>query len=329
MLAADVRFEGWTVEYWQRFLRLWRPRASAEREADRARGGLVLVHDGERALKLLHTARGRLAPPARWPVALADLAATEHASWAFAAHRDALSEVMERLGARARRTDDLSDQGLTVVQIFRELVAEGAVESWPRRLRGLVVPTPSMLRRALDATCADGKCIAIGAFADGELWTACVARRRGHAFDVVAGPYDLGPAMGLLSGDWRRDQRYLCEAIEDSYGELGLGCFAPVDVLRELLVDARPGAWTRAVAVRDVVLSPIPPAIGLAIGFDGARAAFEGVRALTARAGVFDALAPAVRLARQGLARAAQGRDPTSVLGFDPLGVLRALLRRE
>lgn len=329
MLAVDVRFEGWTVEYWQRFLHLWKPRASAEREADRARGGLLLVHDGERVLKLLHTARGRLDPPARWPVALAELGAEQHASWAFAAHRDALAEVMERFGSRARRTDDLVDQGLTVVQIFRELVAEGAVQTWPRRLHGLPVPTPAMLRRALDATCADGKCIALGAFADGELWTACVARRRGRGFDVIAGPYDLAPAMGLLSGDWRRDQRYLGEAIEDSYGELGLGCFAPVDVLRELLVDARPGAWTRAIAVRDVVLSPIPPAIGLAIGFDGARYAFEGVRALTARVGVLDALGPAVRVAREGLGRAAGDRDLTGVLGFSPLEALRALLRRE
>ena len=37
-------------------------------------------------------------------------------------------------------------------------------------------------------------------------------------------------------------------------------------------------AWGRAVAVRDIVLSPIPMAIGLALGVDGARYAFEGSR---------------------------------------------------
>lgn len=328
MLLPDVRFEGWTVEYWQRFLRLWKPRAAPEREADRARGGLFLVHDGARVLKLLHTSRGRLDPPA-WPVALSELAAEHHTSWAFAAHQDALAEVMERFGSRARRGDDLVDQGLSVAQIFREMIAEGSIEGWPRRLRGIPVPTSAVLRRALDATCEDGRCIALGAFEDGELWTAFVARRRGPGFDVIAGPYDLAPAMGLLSGDWRRDQRYLAEAIEDSYGELALGCFAPVDVLRDLIVDPRPGAWTRAVAVRDVVLSPVPPSIGLAVGFDGARYAFEGMRALTARVGVLDALAPAMELARKGLGRAAGDRDIATVLGFDPLETLRALLSRD
>lgn len=329
MLQPDVRFEGWTVEYWQRFLRLWKPRASPEREAERARGGLIVVHDGRRVLKLLHTARGRLEPPPEWPVALADLADEHHTSWAFAARQESLAEVMERFGSRARRGDDLAQQGLTIAQIVREMIEEGSIESWPRRLRAVPIPTPAVLRRALDATCEDGKCIALGAFSEGELWTAFVARRHGAGFDVIAGPYDLAPQMGLLSGDWRRDQRYLAEAIEDSYGPLALGLFAPLDVLRELVIDAHPGAWTRAVAVRDIVLSPMPPSIGLAVGVDGARAAFEGLRSLSARLGVQGALAPAVHLARQGLGRAAGDRDLATILGFDPLEALRALLQRD
>ena len=39
---------------------------------------------------------------------------------------------------------------------------------------------------------------------------------------------------------------------------LGFGCYAEAETFRALLVDGRPGAWGRAVAVRDVILSPLP-----------------------------------------------------------------------
>jgi hypothetical protein len=329
VLTPDVRFEGWTVEDWQRFLDLWKPRASPEREPTRPRGGAIVIHDGSRVRKILHTARGRLDPPATWPTPLETLAEEHHASWAFAAHQDALGEVMERFGSRARRTDDIVDQSLCVVGVVREMMIEGSIESWPRRLRGIPVPAPSVVRRALDATCSDGKCIALGTFQDGDLWTAIVARRRGNGFDVLAGPYELRASIGLLSGDWRRDQRFLVEAIEDAYGELSLGLFGTQDEVRALVMSTDAGAWSRAVALREIVLSPMPPSIALAVGFDGARYAFEGMRAVTTRIDLLGLLDPTLQRARKQLGKMAGDRDLSSILGFDPLEALRKLLERE
>ena len=329
MFTNDVRFEGWTTETWQRFLHLWKPRASPDREASRPRGGVFAIHEGGRLRKLLHTKTGRLDLQATpWPISLADLCAQHHASWALAGHAGALEEVMERFGARAKRSDDLTAQALSLVQIAREMMIEGAIEVWPLRLHGIPPPTDAMVRRAMDALCTDGKCIALGMFKDGDLWTAFVARRSGAGFDVIAGPDELRHHMGLLSGDWRRDYRHLVRAVEDAYAPLAFGCFAEVDTFRALQVDARPGAWGRAVAVRDLILSPIPTPVGLALGVDGARYAFENLKRVTGRIGPLARLDPLFASMRARLGSAAGEKDMSQTLGFDPMAVLRQLLRR-
>ena len=90
MLTPDVRFEGWTTETWTRFLHLWKPRATPDREATRPRGGVIAIHEGGRLRKLLHTRTGRLDPRGPWPISLSELAETHHASWALAAESGAL-----------------------------------------------------------------------------------------------------------------------------------------------------------------------------------------------------------------------------------------------
>ncbi len=327
MLTPDVRLEGWTAEDWIRFVSLWKPRASPDREATRPRGGVIVVHEAGRARKALSTRRGRVDPPATWPVPLAEMAAAHEASWALSLEVGALEEVMERFGSRARRGQDLVTQSLCMVGIVREMMHAGAIESWPRRLRNVPVPTEPMVRRTLDAVCGDGKAIALGLFKQGELWTCFVARRRGPGFDVIAGPDEMRPAMGLLSGDWRRDFRHLVRAVEERYAPLALGCFAEVDVFHGLQVDARPGAWSRAVAVRDVALSPIPVAVGVALGVDGARYAFESLRGFVPALDPLGMLEPALRSLRQRVGSATE-KDVTATLGFSPMAVLRALLRR-
>ncbi len=328
-----MRFEGWTTEAWTRFLHLWKPRAPDDRERDPAapRGGILAIHEAGRLRKLLHTRIGRVPvaeSAAKWPIELSELARDHHASWALSAHAGALEEVMERFGARAKRHDDLVAQALSLVQIAREMMTEGAIESWPRRLHGVPPPTDAMVRRALDALCPEGRSMALGVFQDGELWTAFVARRSAEGFDVLAGPDELGPQMGVLSGDWRRDYRHLARAVEERYAPLAFGCFAEVGTFRALQIDARPGAWGRAVAVRDIVLSPIPVAIGLALGVDGARYAFENLKVLTGRFAPFGLLDPFFGKMRARLGSAAGDKDVRSTLGFDPMAALRALLRR-
>ena len=344
LLTHDVRFEGFTAEDWVRFLRLWQPRATPDREPTRPRGGVVVVHEDGQVLKVLHTRRGRLDPKAAMPAdgdpgtralalragqpaALGELARVHHASWALALRLGALDEVMERFGARARRGDDLTAQSLQLVGIVREMIGEGAIASWPQRLRGLPVPTTNVVHRTMDALCADGRAICLGMFDDAGLWTSFVARRRGGAFDVIAGPDELRPALGLLSGDWRRDYRHLVRAVEDHYAPLGFGCFAEVSRFRALQTDRSPGAWGRAVAVRDVILAPMPVAVGVGLGIDGVRYALQGLRVLTGRIAPIAALGPMVDAARARIAKVT-GKDVGALLGFDPLAALRALLER-
>jgi hypothetical protein len=332
VLTPDVRFEGFTAEDWQRFLHLFQPRQPEGRPLSRprpvARGGLFVIHDGQRLRKVLHTVKGRASASGPWPVPLAELAEAHHADWVVAAHTGGLDECMERFGARVRRGDDFLSQALTLVGIVRELLIEGAVEGWPRRLHGVPLPSDAMVRKALDVICPDGHAVVLGTFERGELWTAFVARRRGGAFDLLAGPDGLRPAMGLLSGDWRRDYRHLARAVEEEYAPLGLGCFAEVETFRALEVDPSPGAWGRAVALRDIVISPMTPAVGLALGFDGARYAAHGLRVLTDRLDPFGLLQPALTKARERLRKVTGDKDVSQILGFDPMAILRALLKR-
>jgi hypothetical protein len=328
VLTPDVRFEGWTTETWTRFLHLWKPRATPDREPTRPRGGVIAIHEGGRLRKLLHTRTGRLDPRIPWPVPLSELAEAHHASWALSAQAGALEEIMERFGARLDRSHDLTAQSLLVVNIVREMVAEGLIARWPTRLQGIPPPTHAMVHRALDAICPDGHAMVLGLFRSGELWTAAVARRRGAAFDVLAGPEDIRLRMGVISGDWRRDYRHVARAVEEQYAPLAMGCFAEVDRFRELQVDARPGAWGRAALVRDIVVSPMPVGIRLALGADGARFAFESFRTIAGRSETLRRLEPFMAEARRRLGELAGDRDVSSTLGFDPLAALRALLRR-
>jgi hypothetical protein len=327
VLTADVRFEGWTADDWLRFVSLWKPRPPAGLEPVGRGGGLFVVHDGVRVRKILHTKKGRLSPTIPWPAPLDAVAASHDASWAIAGHVGALDEVMERFGARARRSDELTTHALSLVGILREMLAEGAIERWPRRPYHLPTPTEGMVRHALDSVCANGRAMALGMFKDGELWTAFVGRRRGAAFDVIAGPDELRPAMGVISGDWRRDYRHLVRAVEERYAPLSLGCFGEVEVFRQTLLDERPGAFCRAVAFRDLVLSPVPLAVGLGLGFDGVRLAYSSLAALTSRLDPFNILEPTLDAVRQRLVALTENRGVQQVVGFDPIAALRALLR--
>lgn len=329
MLTADVRFEGWTTETWSRFLRLWKPRAPADREGTRPRGGLFIIHDRERVLKVLHTRRGRLAPHAiTWPSPLSACAEENEASWALAAEAGALEELMERFGARIDRAQNFTEQSLTLIAVARQMMAEGHIERWPKRLHGLPQPTSQVIARSLDTVCADGHCIALGMWNRGEIWTALAARRRGAEFDVIAGPVEVMPILGPLSGDWRRDYRHLSRAISEKYGPVSFGCYAEVERFKELQTDRTPGAWGKAFAVRDIVLSPAPLAVGMAIGADGARFAADRAVSAMSRWETFRKLDPFIGLAKKTLEDAAGDRGVTGILGFDPMAALRALLER-
>ena len=189
-----------------------------------------------------------------------------------------------------------------------------------------------MLTRAFESFCPDGRSLLFGAFEHGEVATCLVARRRGSGFDLILGPDELRREMGLISGDWTRDYRHLARAAEQRAGALALGCFGESSTFRRLAERPVPGAWAAAVAARDIILSPVVPAIAIPLGVDVGRAALATVRDLADRFGAsgwlgeHSLLAPALERVKDiGFL----DRDVESLLGFDPVIVLRKLLTRE
>ena len=333
MLARDVTVEGFSTTDWLRLGDLVRaPRGSRPRARRRRSGGVVALTTGDRLRKLVSTRRGRLSlEDETWPQPLESLAARHEAAWAARLHTGALEELMERLGARMQQEHDYLEQGLLMLSIARELIAEGAIEVWPWNPVSWPVPTAGVASRAFDALCPNGKVIAVGAFDAGEVYTCLALRRMGGGFDRVVGPEGMRPEMGLVSGDWSRDYRHLARAIEDQVGPLAVGCFAELGTYRRLAGDTTPGAWAAAVAARDVFLAPVSPAVVLPIGFDLGRAALATVRSVAERFGAQELLGASSPLtpAFQRMRKAALGdRDLPALLGFDPLEVLRALLAR-
>lgn len=331
MLSADVRFEGFTSTDWTRVLSLFRPhRPTGEpRDPDRPRGGVVAVHSGGKLIKLVHTQVGRLRlDDARrdWPLPAEALAQRHHASWALTLEAGTLEAIMERFGARARRGDDLTQQLITFSQVARDEVQAGRIALWPGRLRGVPIPSPGMVRGSLDTVCPPGRSLVVGVFEAGELWTSVALHRGPGGVELVLGPDEVRSDMGLLAGDWRRDYRHLARAVEHRAGPLALGCFAEVATLRKLEVDTAPGAWARAAAVRDVILSPLPPGLAVPLGLDAGRAALSALLTVAERVDPYGIVAPSLQMLRD---LRTGDRDVKSVLGFHPLEVLRKLLIRE
>ena len=331
MLSADVRFEGFTTTDWTRVLSLFVPRrASGEpRSPERPRGGVVAVHRGGRLIKLVHTEVGRLRlddAMALWPLPAEDLARRHHASWALALEAGTLAQIMESFGARSHRGDDITTQAIHLALCVREETLAGHIDLWPARLRGVPIPSPGMVKSSLDSICAVGKTLLVGLFEDGELWTSLALHRGPRGFDLVLGPDEVRGDMGLLAGDWRRDYRHLSRAVEHRAGPPALGCFAEVSTIRKLEVDPTPGAWARAVAVRDVILSPVPAALALPLGVDAGWAALSALRTIAERVDPIGVVAPSIQALRE---LTTGERDVKSVLGFHPLELLRRVLSRE
>ena len=77
-----------------------------------------------------------------------------------------------------------------------------------------------------------------------------------------------------------------------------------------------------------MILSPMPVGVRLALGADGARFAFDGFRTLIGKSDALRRLEPYMARARERLGSVVGDKDVSSTLGFDPMAVLRALLRR-
>jgi hypothetical protein len=331
VLSADVRFEGFTATDWTRVLTLFRPRrqASELRDPTRPRGGVVAVHAGGRLRKLVHTEVGRLRLDEAqriFPCSPEALARAHHASWGAILEHGTLEAVMDRFAERTRRGDDITAQAITIAHVVREEFLAGHIQLWPHRLRGIPVPNEPMVRKSLDSVCPVGRTMVVGLFEGGELWTSIALRRGPNGVNLILGPDEIRGDMGLLAGDWRRDYRHLSRAVEERSGPLAFGCYAEVDTLRALEVDPTPGAWARAAALRDIILSPLPAPLAIPLGVDAGIAAWTALRDIAERVDPVGVVAPAMQLLRD---LTSGDRDVKDVLGFHPLELLRKLLSRE
>lgn len=339
MLSADVRLEGFTQSDWAKVLSLFRPRATPgkERDPERPRGGIIAIHEGGRLRKLLHTQAGRLRledARAEWPLSCEELAVRNHASWACKIESGALENLMDRFGARLRRGDDMTAQTLLFANLIRDEMLARRIELFPARLSGMPMPTLGMVDRTLDAVCPRGHAILLGLFEGGELWTSCALRRGSSGgFDWILGPDEIRRDMGLLAGDWRRDYRHLSRAVERKIGKLSLGVYAETTTFRSLEVDGTPGAWARAVAIRDVILAPVPVALAIPLGIDAGRAAVSALGKVADRAEGLAVVSPLLGALRGVVQQAAQAagllHDDDDGPRFDPLELLRRLLARD
>jgi hypothetical protein len=279
MLARDVRFEGFTPEDWARLVSIGkdtRPDGPAPPE-----GGLLVVHDGQRICKALHTTKGLLAA-ALWPAPLSRLAEAHDVRWVVAAEARGLSLFTERFAERLRREDDLAAQGMLMANILGDLVAGGLVDVWPA---SVLVPPRILLRRTLEALVPSGSTALLAFFDRGSLHTSVAIERGARGVSRIAGPTDLRRALGMLSGDLGRDDRYVTEAAERTFGRVSLGVFAELDVLRAVRNSGSPVAWAKAVATRDIVVRPVRLSLGPPLVADAVDAVLSAMSEVIGRSG--------------------------------------------
>lgn len=333
MLSDEFRFQGFDTEAWLNLLTLFsrsdsRPRRERISEAGAARnprGVLVLVVDeSRRVCAALVTGRGpvQLAPDtdANELQVLCERHGTERA---VVLRDGTVEEFTERAAERLRYEDDYATQWLTLIGVARELEDEGRLRLWPTRSR-LPLPTPNMLRRALDLLLPDERVLVVAIWEGAELWTAFALRRRGGELDCMVGPELLLTWTGPLGGDYRRDQRAIRSAVENALGSVHLGLFAQRHWMESLLRDPSPGAWARAIALREVIISPAPSYVHMAMSADAARAVGRRAREWLGGLDVLGYLSPAAQFARSHVSRIG---SITETLGFNPLQALAARLR--
>ena len=346
MLTHDVVLEGFTHAQWTRLAEAFRPRPFVPRELSEREqedvvaggahvpaGGVVAVTSGSVLRKLVSTRTGRIdAHEQPWPEALESLAARHGARWAAEINAGALDELADRFGERLAPGQDFLGQALIMLAILRELEAERALTFWPFRTADWPVPSERAVGRALDLLCPDEKTLVLGVFDEGALSTCLVARRRGSGFDRVVGPDELAREMGLLSGDFRRDHRHLASVVERRVGKIAVGCYGERATFQALAGTREAGAWARAVAAQDVVISPWMPAVAVPLGLDAGRAAFHELRNVAARFGAahwFSREGP-VGLALASMERPVWlGDDMREFLGFDPWQLFARLFQRD
>ncbi len=350
MISRDIRFEGFDAPSWTRLVSLFLPglrdRGPEDRfsltdltssqshsgPAERA-GTLTVVEDAHRQiLCALHSLRGPVdALTGTHTGDLAALAEAHHAARILVLRAGTMEELSERMGLSVRVDEEFLAQSLSFLGAVRSGLDAGHIQLWPNPVGTLPVPPPGAVTRALDIFLPSGKALVVMLYENNtspaELATAAVLRRNEHGkIDWIAGPDQVRGWTGVLGGDWRRDYRVVVDAVGRNVAPVHMALFTEMDTLHALLEGGDAGAWARQSAVRNLIISPMPRPIALAMGAD----AIRGVGRLSAQAlGGFGFAGKLLPMAQQLRARLLEARTVTDELGFDPLRVLAAILRRE
>lgn len=264
------------------------------------KGLLLVTEGGERLLRAVCSVRGPLDPKdVRFPCSLAQLASDHGCRWVMQVSR---KDLLTLRNVRWGRGQDYLDRLLALWRALQDLQAEGRLASWPHSLDAwpaLVDLAP----RGLGSLCPDDHAAVAAIWRGSHVSTLLAFRRRRGRIDRIVGPGVLQPAMGLVSGDWTRDYRYLSQAVERVLGPLGLGFFAQESAVRELIQRGDAADWARAVAARDVIVSPMSAGLAVSLGLDFGRSTLRkardlmsawgvGTRVLTELRGLFEPEAP-------------------------------------
>ena len=345
MISAELRFEGFDVRSWTHLLSLFMPgmQERLEREAtltdapvaeqNPTRAGTIWIVDDDEATVLTaqHSLRGRIEELIGQP-----LVDTPEALCArYGAHRclilreGVMDELAERLALRYQSDEGYASQWVGLFRSARELLDGGAIQLWPNPMANVPIPSAGAMRRAMELALPDDRAAVMVLFEPrgemGQLWTAAAIRRRAGEIDLVAGPDLIQEWTGPLGGDWRRDYRIIVDAVTRAVAPVHVGIFSEPATIRTLLRGGEAGNWARQVAVRDLVIHPLPRTYGLALGADAMRGVGVASRRMLGGLDIVGGVIPFMQKVR---AQVTQVATISETLGFDPMQVLAAMLQR-
>ncbi len=332
MLSRDLRFSGFSARSWQHLVSLFDPSEGPAGEHvaaqdELAKHGTVVVTeaaDGS-ACAAFHTDRGSIDTGSYTSRAdLPQLCERQLALRGVVVRRGAIEELTERAALRVLAEDDYVSQWLALLAVARELERDGLLHFWPSRA-AIPLPSSAVVARTLDVVLPDEHSFLAVVWEGSEIWTALLLRRRGGDIDLIAGPELVSDVTGPLGGDYRRDHRTLSQAVSRAIAPVHIGLFAERERLTQLLRDPRPGAWAKAIAVRDVIIDPAPAYVHVAAGADALRAAAASTSQWL---GGLDILAPFEPLARIVREQVVHVASVTNLLGWNPLQTLAGRLRK-
>lgn len=325
MLSSNLRVTGYDAITWSRLVSLFEVRHAPDDHSN-SYGMLVVVEDDAGAACAAFIGdRGPI--DAASYTGRADLEALCNqlrVRRAVVLKQGTVEELTERAAQQLLRTDDYAAQWLALLSAARELEREGALYFWPPAKNVVPVPSPQLVTRALDVVLPDEHSFVAALWEDTELWTALVLRRRGGQIDLLGGPELVLDAVGPLSGDYRRDHRAVSRAVSASIAPVQLGIYSQYRRFERLLREPEPGAWAKAIALREVIIDPSPAYVHFAVGADAIRATARRTGQLLGGIDFLNYIEPWTRYAREQISHVA---SVTGMLGFNPLQVLARRLR--